>query len=57
MLHAHDPSEKTEGLYFPLEAGSKTFGPFTVDTIHIDESNPDITQRDISLSINKRVSL
>ncbi|ELU04626.1 hypothetical protein CAPTEDRAFT_173573 [Capitella teleta] len=54
MLHPHNPADKTEGLYFPNEVASKSFAPFTVDTIAVDSSHPDITVRDISLSLNKR---
>lgn len=49
-------SFQTIGHYYPLEAGSLTFGPFTIDMVTADESNPSFTVRDFTITYSKRVS-
>lgn len=44
------------GHYFPMEAGSLTFGPFTIDMVTADESNQSYTIRDFTITSSKRVS-
>jgi len=48
---------QTVGHYFPLQAGSLTFGPFTVDMVTVDESNESYTVRDFTITSSKRVSV
>ena len=41
--------------YYPVQAGSQTYGPFTIETVALDSTYPDITVRDMTLTINKKV--
>ena len=47
---------QTCACYYPVQAGSQTYGPFTIETVALDSTFPDITVRDMTLAIGKKVS-
>lgn len=55
-LHPFDPDDSSVGQYVPSAIGSATYGAFTIECSAIDDSNPDVTIRDLNMSANKRVS-
>lgn len=46
---------QTCACYYPVQAGSHTYGPFTIETVALDTNYPDLTIRDVTLAYNKKV--
>ena len=47
---------QTCACYYPVQAGSQTHGPFTVETRALDTTFTDITIRDMAVVSNKKVT-